>query len=362
MMKNDNCIVGDSDYLVTKLKESLDKAVSIDLLVAFLMESGVRLIEEDLRKAVEKGIPVRILTGNYLNITEPSALYLLKDVLGDKVDLRFYNVTNKSFHPKAYFFEYGDGADIFLGSSNLSRSALTSGIEWNYRISRKTDKVDYEFFRSAFEDLFLNHSILVDDNELERYSKSWKKPKVHMYIEDISDEDNAKVTDLISPRGAQVEALYELKKCREEGLDKGMVVAATGIGKTYLAAFDSKDYKKVLFVAHREEILNQAIRSFKNVRPESSISLFSGNDKDADGDIVFATVQTIGKAQYLNEGYFRRDAFDYIVIDEFHHAAAGNYRNIIDYFTRRIPAWNHGNTGKAGQQGCIRHLRLQRCV
>ena len=333
MMKNDNCIVGDSDYLVTKLKESLDKAVSIDLLVAFLMESGVRLIEEDLRKAVEKGIPVRILTGNYLNITEPSALYLLKDVLGDKVDLRFYNVTNKSFHPKAYFFEYGDGADIFLGSSNLSRSALTSGIEWNYRISSKTDKDDYEFFRSAFEDLFLNHSILVDDNELERYSKSWKKPKVHMYIEDISDEDNAKVTDLVSPRGAQVEALYELKKCREEGLDKGMVVAATGIGKTYLAAFDSKDYKKVLFVAHREEILSQAIRSFNNVRPESSISLFSGNDKDADGDIVFATVQTIGKAQYLNEGYFRRDAFDYIVIDEFHHAAAGNYRNIIDYFT-----------------------------
>lgn len=88
MIKNDNCIVGDSDYLITKLKESLDKAVSIDLLVAFLMESGVRLIEEDLRRAVEKGIPVRILTGNYLNITEPSALYLLKDVLSDKVDLR----------------------------------------------------------------------------------------------------------------------------------------------------------------------------------------------------------------------------------------------------------------------------------
>jgi len=332
MMKNDNCIVGDSDYLVNKLKESLDKAVSIDLLVAFLMESGVRLIEEDLRRAVEKGIPVRILTGNYLNITEPSALYLLKDVLGDKVDLRFYNVSNKSFHPKAYFFEYEDGADIFLGSSNLSRSALTSGIEWNYRISRKTDKDDYEFFKSAFEDLFLNHSILVDDNELERYSKSWKKPKVHMTIEDKPDDDNSKVTELVRPRGAQVEALYELRKCREEGLDKGMVVAATGIGKTYLAAFDSRDYKKVLFVAHREEILSQAIRSFKNVRPESSTSLFSGNMKDADGDIVFATVQTLGKEQYLNEGYFRRDAFNYIVIDEFHHAAAGNYQSIIDYF------------------------------
>jgi len=332
MMKNDNCIVGDSDYLVTKLKESLDKAVSIDLLVAFLMESGVRLIEEDLRKAVEKGIPVRILTGNYLNITEPSALYLLKDVLGEKVDLRFYNVTNKSFHPKAYFFEYLDGADIFLGSSNLSRSALTSGIEWNYRISRRTDKDDYEFFRSAFEDLFLNHSILVDDNELERYSKSWKKPKVNMTVEEIPAEDNTNVTELVHPRGAQVEALYELKKCREEGLDKGMVVAATGIGKTYLAAFDSMDYEKVLFIAHREEILSQAMRSFRNVRPGSCISLFSGNTKDADGEIVLATVQTLGKEQYLNDEYFRRDAFDYIVIDEFHHVAVGNYRNIIDYF------------------------------
>jgi superfamily II DNA or RNA helicase/HKD family nuclease len=331
-MKNENCIVGDSDHLVTKLKEALDKAVRIDLLVAFLMESGVRLIEEDLRKAVEKGIPVRILTGNYLNITEPSALYLLKDALGDKVDLRFYNVTNKSFHPKAYFFEYEEGGDIFLGSSNLSRSALTSGIEWNYRVSQKTDKDDYEFFRSAFEDLFLNHSILVDDNELERYSKSWKKPKVHMYIEDKPAENNGEVEEFIRPRGAQLEALYELKKCREEGLDKGMVVAATGIGKTYLAAFDSRGFKKVLFVAHREEILSQAMRSFKNVRPESSISLFSGNTKDAEGDIVFSTVQTLGKDLYLNDEYFRRDAFDYIVIDEFHHAAAGNYQNIIDYF------------------------------
>jgi superfamily II DNA or RNA helicase/HKD family nuclease len=334
---NKNCSLGDSDHLVTRLKEALDRAVRIDLLVAFLMESGVRLIEEDLRKAVEKGIPVRILTGNYLNITEPSALYLLKDVLGDKVDLRFYNETNRSFHPKAYFFEYGDGGDIFLGSSNLSRSALTSGIEWNYRVSKESDREDYEFFRSAFDDLFLNHSIIVDDNELERYSKGWKKPKVHMTAEDrTEDGKDGKVVEIIRPRGAQVEALYELRKCREEGLDKGMVVAATGIGKTYLAAFDSRGFEKVLFVAHREEILSQAMRSFKNVRPGCSVSLFGGSSKEKDGDIVFATVQTLGKQEYLNSEFFRRDAFDYVVIDEFHHAAAGNYQNIIDYFTPKF--------------------------
>jgi superfamily II DNA or RNA helicase/HKD family nuclease len=333
IISNKNCSLGDSDHLVTRLKEALGRAVRIDLLVAFLMESGVRLIEEDLRKAVEKGIPVRILTGNYLNITEPSALYLLKDVLGDKVDLRFYNETNRSFHPKAYFFEYGDGGDIFLGSSNLSKSALTSGIEWNYRVSKESDREDYEFFRSAFDDLFLNHSIIVDDNELERYSKGWKKPKVHMTAEDRPEaERDSKIMEIIRPRGAQVEALYELRKCRAEGLDKGMVVAATGIGKTYLAAFDSKGFSKVLFVAHREEILSQAMRSFKNVRPEGSFSMFSGSSKEKEGDIVFATVQTLGEQEYLNAEFFKRDAFDYVVIDEFHHAAAGNYQKIIDYF------------------------------
>jgi len=168
-------------------------------------------------------------------------------VLGEKVDLRFYNETNRSFHPKAYFFEYSDGGDIFLGSSNLSRSALTSGIERNYRVSMESDRDDYKFFRSAFEDLFLNHSIIVDDTELERYSKGWKKPKVHMTSEDRPETGrDSNVVEIIRPRGAQVEALYELRKCREEGLDKGMVVAATGIGKTYLAAFDSREFEKVL--------------------------------------------------------------------------------------------------------------------
>jgi len=89
-------------------------------------------------------------------------------------------------------------------------------------------------------------------------------------------------------------------------------------------------------VAHREEILSQAMRSFKNVRPECSVSLFSGSSKENDGDVVFATVQTLGKQEYLNGELFKRDAFDYVVIDEFHHAAAGNYQKIIDYFTPKF--------------------------
>ncbi|MBC2579162.1 DEAD/DEAH box helicase family protein [Clostridium sp. DJ247] len=337
-----NCITGDNNHLLPKLKESFKKATNIDIIVAFLMESGVKLLEAELREVVDKNIPIRILTGNYLNITQPQALYMLKDIMGYKVDLRFYNVPNRSFHPKAYIFEYEDGGDLYIGSSNISKSALTNGIEWNYRLNKEKNSEDYNSFKAVFEDLFLNHSTIIDEEEMRRYSESWIRPKVYKHIDaeeasDNTSEDNLTKDDntiikLYEPRGAQIEALYELKKKREEGYDKGLVVAATGIGKTYLAAFDSRAYNRILFVAHREEIINQAAVSFKNVRPDKSIGFFYRDNKDTASDFIFATVQTLGKLEYLNDKYFKRDAFDYIVIDEFHHAAAGNYKNIIDYF------------------------------
>jgi HKD family nuclease len=177
---NKNCITGDKDYLLPKLQEAFKKATKIDIVVAFLMESGVRLLEEELRDVVNRKIPVRILTGNYLNITQPHALYKLRDIMCDSVDLRFYNKPEKSFHPKAYIFEYGDEGELFVGSSNMSRSALTDGIEWNYRVDKARNKEDFMHFKSVFEDLFLNHSIIVDDKELKRYSKNWKRPKLCM--------------------------------------------------------------------------------------------------------------------------------------------------------------------------------------
>ena len=124
-----NCSTGDNDYLLPKLTASLKRAKSIDIIVGFLMESGVKLLINDLKQVADKGVRIRILTGNYLNITQPQALYLVKDALGEKVDLRFYNIANKSFHPKSYIFEYEEDGDIFIGSSNMSNSALTTGIE-----------------------------------------------------------------------------------------------------------------------------------------------------------------------------------------------------------------------------------------
>ncbi|URZ15081.1 DEAD/DEAH box helicase family protein [Clostridium felsineum] len=331
-----NCITGDMNHLLPQLKASIKKAKSIDIIVAFLMESGVKLLVGDLKEALEKGVPVRILTGNYLNITQPHALYRLKDELSDKVDLRFYNIRNKSFHPKAYIFEYEKDGDIFIGSSNISKSALTSGIEWNYRIKKSEHENDFKEYKQTFEDLFLNHSIIVDDNELKRYSKAWRKPKLFYHMDKSEDLQDEKVVELYSPKPAQVEALYALKKSREEGFDRGIVIAATGIGKTFLAAFDSKKFKKILFVAHRQEIIEQAQSAFKCVRPEDKVGFFTGKSKDEKCDILFATVQTLGRLEYCNEEYFKKDYFDYIVIDEFHHAVTKCYQNIINYFTPKF--------------------------
>lgn len=322
-------------YLYYQLISSLRKAVSVDIIVSFLMESGVKMLLEELDHALNRGARIRILTGNYLGITQPSALYLIKRKLGDRVDLRFYNEKNRSFHPKSYIFHYADHSEIYIGSSNISRSALTSGIEWNYRFSSNTDQKNYGKFFKTFEDLFENHSIAIDDAELKRYSKNWHKPSVSKDLEryDIEEEsEDTNVRLLYEPRGAQIEALCALEDTRSEGAKRALVQAATGVGKTYLAAFDSKDYKSVLFVAHREEILKQAAVSFKNVRNSDDYGFFHSDQKCTDRSVIFASVATLGRQEYLNEKYFSKDYFDYIVIDEFHHAVNDQYRRIVDYF------------------------------
>lgn len=327
-----NAITGDSRFLYYQLKMSIMNADRIDIIVSFLMESGVRLILGDLRKALNRGVKIRILSGNYLGITQPSALFLLKKELQDKVDLRLYNNPNKSFHPKAYIFHQMNDGEIYIGSSNLSYGALTSSIEWNYRFNKLANQKDFDTFYSSFLDLFQNHAYTVTDEVLLEYTKNWKKPNVQKDFEKYESEDQ-KLTNIYQPQGAQIEALYALDKSRLEGFDKGIVVAATGIGKTYLAAFDSIKYDKILFVAHREEILRQAADSFFNIRQSDDFGFFMGNQKDTEKSVIFALVQSIGKDEYLQKEFFPKDYFNYIVIDEFHHAVANNYLNIINYFT-----------------------------
>lgn len=245
IIQNINVITGDNNknrQLYYQLKRSIAKADRIDIIVSFLMESGVRMILKDLKSALDRGVNIRILTGNYLGITQPSALYLIKKELGEEIDLRFYNDKNKSFHPKSYIFHYKNYSEIYIGSSNISKSALTSGIEWNYRFDSISDKNSFKLFFETFEDLFLNHSIIIDDKELQDYSKNWHKPAVSKDLAKYDDVDE-NVSLLFQPRGAQIEALYALEDSRKEGATKGLVQAATGVGKTYLAAFDSINYK-----------------------------------------------------------------------------------------------------------------------
>lgn len=349
-----------SKYLLWQLELSMMHAKQIDIIVSFLRESGVKMLLPKLKMAQKRGVSIRILTGTYLGITQPSALYLLKSKLGDEMDLRFYADSNRSFHPKAYFFHGEQESRMFVGSSNVSRSALTSGIEWNYCLSSLVDGQAFAQFYSSFEDLFYNKSVEITDTVLRSYAKNWVRPAVakdfaryekHNYgVKENpckNEKENAKknanenegkpVCQQINqpqeyqPHGVQIEALYELDKSRKDGATKGIVHAATGIGKTYLAAFDSLSYEKVLFVAHREEILRQAAESFHNVRPNDSYGFFTGDKKAADVKLLFASVASLGKAEML-KSYFTPDSFDYVVMDECHHSTADQYRRILNYF------------------------------
>ncbi len=321
-----NTFTGDNQDFYNEMKNKIKDSEHIDIIVSFLMESGVKLIVNDLKISNAK---IRILTTDYLNITQPQALYLLKSELKDNLDLRFYSNKNKSFHPKAYISHNSEDSEIYIGSSNLSKGALTTSIEWNYHFTKSQNNDDFNHFQSTFEELF-EMAIPVSDEVLSQYSKSWIKPK---FSEPQFNENN---NEEFEPNGAQLEALYSLNKSREEGYDKALIVAATGIGKTYLAAFDSKNYEKILFIAHREEIITQAAESFRKIHKDKSVGFFYSNLKDTNNQMTFALVQTLGKETYLNDNYFKKDYFDYIIVDEFHHAVANNYRNILNYFTPKF--------------------------
>src|SRR6056297_1013238 len=249
-----NALTGRNVNLYKKLKQEMDNAQEIKIIVSFLRESGVKLIISDLKKQALKGTDIKIITSKYLNITEPSALYLLKKELGNLVNLRFYNKEDIAFHPKAYFIKKENNNILFIGSSNISASALTSGIEWNYELYDNNDQKAYLEFEKEFDKIYREESTIIDNKELKKYTKSWKKPQVFKIVPDETQKQIGKP----EPRGAQIEALYELELARKEGISRGMVVGATGIGKTFISAFDALNFNKVLFLAHREEILKQA--------------------------------------------------------------------------------------------------------
>ena len=326
---------GDADALLPHLLAHLDRARRCDIAVAFLLDSGARLIVEHLREFLVRGGRARILVGDYLGVTEPAALHRLLDLAGD-LDLRVHQSQGIGFHLKSYMFlEDDDGAGegvAFVGSSNISAPALTTSIEWNYRVVARRDPQGFAEIRAGFERLFADYAVVrVDDDWIARYAAD-------RGARDVREAGVAAEPPLPrpEPRGIQRAALAALERTRAEGFTAGLVVLATGLGKTWLAAFDCDrpEFSRILFVAHREEILDQALASFRRLRPAARIGRLGGGRHERDAELVFASVQTLGRADQLDR--FRPDFFDYVVVDEFHHAAAATYRRVIDHFRPRF--------------------------
>ena len=319
-------ISGGEDALHAHLRPLIDRARAVDLSVSFLMTSGVRLILPHLRDLLDRGGQLRLLTGDYLGVTEPAALRLITDLEGER-QLHVFQAAQIPFHPKAWMFTFaGDGGALIVGSSNLSRSALTDGIEWNLRHVDPVDPAPLLAARAAFEALLARSEVTeLTPAWIDAYEERRIAPPPAITGAPVETPETAPI-----PHEVQAEALAALRATRAKGYGAGLVVLATGLGKTFLAAFDSATAARILFVAHREEILTQAMAAFRAVRPRARLGRYSGEEKDAEADIVFASVQTLSGNAHLTR--FEPRAFDYIVVDEFHHAAAATYRRIIDHF------------------------------
>jgi len=317
----------EGEPLLPALRRGLERAQSADFLAAFVQHTGVKLLRLDLEDALRRGVHVRVLTGDYLAITAPEALRALLDLAGRFTTMQaavYRCEDRRSFHAKAYIFTSGDEAVAYIGSSNLSHSALMTGVEWNLRAVSHRQAHDLAAIRSGFERLWSDPATMQLTAEwIEQYATRQRPPK--QWNPDPPPPSP-------EPHAIQAEALAALRAAWAEGARKGLVVLATGLGKTLLAAFAAREMgaRRVLFLAHREEILRQGIRAFERVLPERSSGLFMGLQRDHGAELLFATVQTLARKEHLEN--FSPDRFDLVIIDEFHHAAAASYLRVIEHF------------------------------
>ena len=321
-------ITNSGSNLSDQLELSLTDVRSLDIIVSFVKHSGIRMIRPILQDLSEKGVPVRIMTSTYLGITDPFALEMLLSMKDSGVDVRLFDQQRRSFHPKSYIIHHNDGStEVFIGSSNISRSAFVDGVEWNYRLDSGSDPESVKLFSDEFDRLFTDHSVILTDDIVSSYRSSWRRPVLSGSF-DIERDVPKKVFE---PTGAQQVALDSLQATRKEGNDRALVVMATGTGKTVLAAMDSKDFNTVLFIAHRKEILRQAKDTFVTVRgldPDRDCGFFFAEMKQPEKDFLFASIGTLCRDANLKDIDLNR--YEYVVVDEFHHAAANSYRKVLN--------------------------------
>ena len=319
-----------------EIARELESADTVDLLCAFVRFAGVSLLREPLRRLVERGRPLRVITTTYMGATERKAVDLLVD-LGAEVKIAYDQQTTR-LHAKAWMFGRESGfTTAYVGSSNLSRSALLDGLEWNVRLSVRESPAVFETFRASFASYWA-------DAYFETYLPDRDRDRLDEALNSEGGEfppPRPIVLFDLHPRPFQVEILQRLEVERERhGRWRNLVVAATGTGKTVVAAFDYRRLREqlgdlsLLFVAHRREILEQSLTTFRTVLRDANFGeLFVAGLRPVDGNHVFASIQSLARVDLDS---VPPDRFDMVIVDEFHHAAAPTYARLLSYLEPRI--------------------------
>lgn len=336
------------------LKQELLNCKKFYFIVSFIRYSGIQLLISTLDELEKQGIQGEIITSVYLNITDSKALQKLLSYKNIKV--KIYNNSSESFHTKAYLFEKEKYHSVIIGSSNISQSALYSAEEWNVKLTDSSFFNIYGKSLNQFEKLWhSNEAIELTQDfiyEYEKYKKSVNVQNTFDYRKTKIEQENEFV-----PNSMQKRVLQKLKETRINGNKKGLVISATGTGKTYLAAMDIKQFFEInsntenklfkitdkksktsnikfLFIAHREELLENAINVFSKVLKidKNEFGRIYGGLKEIDKSIIFASIQSLRNC--YNE--FKPSFFDYVIVDEFHHSMSDSYLKTLSYFNPKF--------------------------
>lgn len=323
--------------LESEIKKEILSSNKIHFLVSFIKWSGIVIFQKELIEFTNRGGELKVITTSYMGATDLKAIHFLSSLPNTEIKIS-YNTDNERLHAKAYLFIRETGYHTgYIGSSNLSRSALTSGLEWNLKVTTKEVSHIIDKFQKTFETYWQDKDFEVYNNkqDSEKLSKALKK-------EQKKDKNKSSTYFEIIPFNYQEEILNKLTVERDlKGRFKNLIVAATGTGKTVVSAFDYKRFRqqnqssRLLFVAHRKEILQQALATFQGILKDNNFgSLWVDGIEPENYDYVFASVQTLNnQLESLN---LSNTFYDYIIIDEVHHITADSYRPVIKRFESKI--------------------------